>query len=55
MQPLLAALTLSETLIGELVNADQVLICTPMYNYSIPAVLKSWIDSPLSSGRSPIR
>jgi FMN-dependent NADH-azoreductase len=40
----LAALTLSETLIGELVNADQVLICTPMYNYSIPAVLKSWID-----------
>ena len=41
---MLAALALSETLIGELVNADQVLICTPMYNYSIPAVLKSWID-----------
>ena len=41
---MLAALTLSETLIGELINADQVLICTPMYNYSIPAVLKSWID-----------
>jgi FMN-dependent NADH-azoreductase len=41
---MLAALALSETLVGELVNADQVLICTPMYNYSIPAVLKSWID-----------
>jgi len=41
---MLAALSLSETLIAELVNADQVLICTPMYNYSIPAVLKSWID-----------
>jgi len=41
---MLAALALSETLIGELVKADQVLICTPMYNYSIPAVLKSWID-----------
>ena len=41
---MLAALTLSETLIGELVDADQVLICTPMYNYSVPAVLKSWID-----------
>jgi FMN-dependent NADH-azoreductase len=41
---MLAALALSETLIGELVRADQVLICTPMYNYSIPAVLKSWID-----------
>jgi len=39
-----AALTLSESLIGELVDADQVVICTPMYNYSIPAVLKSWID-----------
>lgn len=41
---MLVALTLSETLIAELINADQVLICTPMYNYSIPAVLKSWID-----------
>lgn len=41
---MLAALALSETVIGELVDADQVLICTPMYNYSIPAVLKSWID-----------
>lgn len=41
---MLAALDLSETLIGELVDADHVLICTPMYNYSIPAVLKSWID-----------
>lgn len=39
-----AALSLSETLIGELIGADQVLICTPMYNYSLPAVLKSWID-----------
>jgi len=41
---MLAALALSETLIGELVTADQLLICTPMHNYSIPAVLKLWID-----------
>lgn len=38
------ALALSKVLIDELVEADHVLICTPMYNYSIPAVLKSWID-----------
>jgi hypothetical protein len=40
---MLAALALSETLIGELVNADQVLICTPMHNYSRPDVqTNSW-------------
>jgi FMN-dependent NADH-azoreductase len=39
-----AALGVSETLISELVQADQVLIRTPMYNFSVPAVLKSWID-----------
>lgn len=41
---MLRALALSEELIQELARADEVLICTPMYNYSIPAVLKSWID-----------
>ncbi|MGI4748535.1 MAG: FMN-dependent NADH-azoreductase [Janthinobacterium lividum] len=41
---MLRALALSDELIQELVGADQLLICTPMYNYSIPAVLKSWID-----------
>ncbi len=38
------ALQLSKELIDELIQADQVLISTPMYNFSIPAVLKSWID-----------
>ena len=41
---MLAALALSETMIGELVKADEVLICTPMYNFTIPAALKSWMD-----------
>ncbi|MER6347968.1 FMN-dependent NADH-azoreductase [Streptomyces sp. NPDC001595] len=33
-----------EPLLGELLAADVVLIATPMYNYSVPASLKAWID-----------
>jgi FMN-dependent NADH-azoreductase len=38
------ALALSTELISELRTADVLLISTPMYNFTIPAVLKSWID-----------
>jgi FMN-dependent NADH-azoreductase len=38
------ALALSAMLIAELQAADVLLISTPMYNFTIPAVLKSWID-----------
>ena len=37
-------LALSTELISELQAADVLLISTPMYNFTIPAVLKSWID-----------
>jgi FMN-dependent NADH-azoreductase len=37
-------LTLSETLIGELKQADEYVIGVPMHNFSIPSVLKLWID-----------
>jgi FMN-dependent NADH-azoreductase len=33
-----------EPLLSELVDADTVLIGTPMYNFSVPASLKAWID-----------
>jgi FMN-dependent NADH-azoreductase len=33
-----------EPLLDELVAADVVLIGTPMYNFSVPSVLKAWID-----------
>ncbi|QXJ21703.1 NAD(P)H-dependent oxidoreductase [Actinomadura graeca] len=33
-----------EPLLDELVAADVVLIATPMYNFSVPASLKAWID-----------
>ena len=38
------ALALSAELIAELQAADVLLICPPMYNFTVPAVLKSWID-----------
>jgi len=33
-----------EPLLSELVAADVVLIAAPMYNFSVPASLKAWID-----------
>ncbi|GII80192.1 FMN-dependent NADH-azoreductase [Sphaerisporangium rufum] len=35
---------LTEPLISEMRSADVVLIGAPMYNFSIPAALKAWID-----------
>ena len=34
----------SDALIAELRSADIVVLDTPMHNFSVPAVLKSWID-----------
>jgi FMN-dependent NADH-azoreductase len=31
-------------LLDELLGADVVLVATPMYNFSVPAALKAWID-----------
>jgi FMN-dependent NADH-azoreductase len=39
-----AAWAVLEPLLNELVAADVILIATPMYNYSIPASLKAWLD-----------
>lgn len=38
------ALVVSDTLIAELQAADTLLISTPMYNFTVPSVLKAWID-----------
>jgi FMN-dependent NADH-azoreductase len=37
-------LTLSDALIGELVNAEIIVIAVPVYNFGIPSTLKAWID-----------
>lgn len=39
-----ALLALSDKLVDELLSADQLLISTPMYNFSTPSGLKAYID-----------
>ncbi|SES39937.1 FMN-dependent NADH-azoreductase [Actinokineospora terrae] len=39
-----AAWAIVEPLLDEVLAADIVLIGSPMYNYSVPGVLKTWID-----------
>lgn len=38
------AITISNELIAELRAADEIVIGTPMYNFSTPAIVKAWID-----------
>jgi FMN-dependent NADH-azoreductase len=38
------ATALSDQLIGELQTADTLLLAVPIYNFSVPAALKCWID-----------
>jgi len=38
------ALVASDALVAELETADVIVIGVPIYNFSIPAVLKAWID-----------
>ena len=38
------AFALANELTDELVNADAIIISTPMYNWSLPSALKAWID-----------
>jgi FMN-dependent NADH-azoreductase len=46
------AIELSETLIQELEAADVIVIGTPMNNFTVPSVLKAWIDQILRIGRT---
>jgi len=46
------AVALSDELIGELNAADTILIATPMYNFSVPSALKSWIDQVVRINRT---
>jgi FMN-dependent NADH-azoreductase len=47
-----AALQESELLIEELDAADILVISTPMHNFTVPAVLKAWIDQVVRFGRT---
>jgi FMN-dependent NADH-azoreductase len=47
-----AALALSDELIAELEQADEYVFGVAMHNFSIPSVLKLWIDQVVRSGRT---
>ena len=46
------ALEVSHTFIGELEAADTIVIGAPMYNFTISAALKGWIDQVVRVGRT---
>jgi FMN-dependent NADH-azoreductase len=46
------ALAVSDELIAELQAADTILIGAPMYNFSVPAILKAWIDQVARIGKT---
>lgn len=46
------AIAVSDRFVDQLLRADQLLITTPMFNLSIPAVLKAWIDQIVRVGRT---
>lgn len=39
-----AALSLSDTLVAEVMAADTLVIGLPIYNFGVPAALKAWVD-----------
>ena len=45
-----ARLALSEQLIAELQEADTLLLALPIYNFGVPASLKSWVDMVARAG-----
>lgn len=47
-----AALAESDTLVSELRRADVLVIGVPMYNFGMPAPLKSWIDNIVRIGET---
>jgi len=45
-------LRLSDELVDEILNADHIVIGTPVYNYNVPAVLKAYIDHVVRKGKT---
>jgi FMN-dependent NADH-azoreductase len=46
------AMAISNRYVDELLAADQLVITTPIYNLSLPAALKAWIDQIVRAGRT---
>jgi FMN-dependent NADH-azoreductase len=45
-------LTLSDSLVSDLFDADEYVIAAPMHNFSVPSVLKLWIDQICRAGKT---
>ncbi|CUX65214.1 FMN-dependent NADH-azoreductase [Agrobacterium tumefaciens str. Kerr 14] len=43
-------LALSDLLVQELLETDELVIATPVYNYNIPSALKAWVDHIVRKG-----
>jgi FMN-dependent NADH-azoreductase len=50
-----AAIKVSNDLVAELFSADEILLSTPMYNFSLPAALKAYLDHVVRMGRTVSR
>jgi FMN-dependent NADH-azoreductase len=46
------AIALSDQLVSELVEADEIILATPMYNFAVPAALKAWVDHVVRAGKT---
>ena len=46
------ALALSDELVSEPVEADEIILATPMYNFAVPAALKAWVDHVVRAGKT---
>lgn len=46
------AVSISDTLIEELLASDRYVIGVPMYNFNIPSTFKAWIDQIVRAGRT---
>jgi FMN-dependent NADH-azoreductase len=44
------ALALSDTLVAELMEADEYVIGVPMWNFGVPSLVKAWIDQIARAG-----
>jgi FMN-dependent NADH-azoreductase len=47
-------LSLSETLIDELIDSQTIVVGSPMYNFTISSLLKAWIDQIVRPGKTVI-
>jgi len=46
------AMAVSNRYVDELLSANEIVITTPIYNLSLPAALKAWIDQVVRAGRT---